>query len=329
MLVLAIVSHTLSAPVRLTEAHLPLGGAGFAALPASVVTPCEQARFTFLTNRLVRIEWRDDVETPFEDRPTLAFMQRHVEPAPALSQTIDGGILEVRTDAVVLRYVVGSPFTSTSLSVAPTSASSSPQFFATWHFGETSATDHTQNLKGTVYGLDMQIVLDLDCTKAQPFAGHTDWGRAGNDRGIHQNDLMCQYGLISRTGWALVDDADNMVLDAESDWWVGSPGTSNADTIDQYLFAHGERYADALGDYALVGGRAPMPPRYALGSMVDRWYDIDAADADRVVQQYAFRQFPLDVFVFDQAFHKKNAGDYKSFDLEVCFIYRYILNESC
>ena len=316
--VLLVAQAVLSPAVRLAEADMPRGGSGFAALAASVVSPCPRARFTFLTDRLVRIEWRDDAAIPFEDRPTLAFVQREVAPTPALAQRTRGGVLTVRTDAVVLRYVVGSPFHRDTLSIRPIAKwSRDPAYFATWYYGQTSATDHVHNLKGTVYGLDMQIVLDLDCSKAQPFAGHTEWGRAGKDRGIHQNGLMCQYGLVSRSGWALVDDADNMVVDVERDWWVGSPGTSNVDVVDQYLFAHGEQYGDALQDYARVGGRAPMPPRFALGSMVDRWYDIDAADADRVVQQYAYRQMPIDVFVFDQAFHKKNAGDYKSFDLEM------------
>jgi alpha-glucosidase (family GH31 glycosyl hydrolase) len=134
-------------------------------------------------------------------------------------------------------------------------------------------SDHANNLKGTIFGLDMQTVLDLDCTKINPLAHATEWGRKGNDRGIHQNDIMCEWGLVSRTGWAIIDDAANMVIDPSTDWWEGSPGTSNHNDIDQYIFAHGTDYTAALGDYALIGGRAPMPPRFTLGTMWDRWYD--------------------------------------------------------
>ena len=311
-----------AAPVRMTDAYIPPNGRGFAATTAAVIQPTHNTRFTVLTDRLIRMEWRDDIHTPFEDRPTLAVVHRALSIIPVFTQTISATVLTITTASVVLTYRIGArdsagmggaAFSHDSLSVAPRDGIS----FETWHFGESGKSDHVRNLKGTVFGLDMQTVLDLDCTKIHPLAHATSWGRAGKDRGIHQNDIMCEWGLVSKSGWSIVDDAANMVIDPSTDWWVGSPGTSNTNAIDQYLFAHGNDFTAALGDYALIGGRAPLPPRFTLGTMWDRWYDIDAANTETIVQDYALRTMPIDTFVFDQAFHKKDGGDYKSFDTEM------------
>ena len=55
----------------------------------------------------------------------------------------------------------------------------------------------------------------------------------------------CVYGLISRNGWALVDDSDTPILDCD-DWWSDQDGKyykHNSDK-DWYLFAHNKNYTD-------------------------------------------------------------------------------------
>ena len=73
-----------------------------------------KTRFTVLTPRLLRMEYS---EAGFEDRPTLAFVNRK-QPVPTFrwSNAGDGGVLT--TDSLKLTYT-GGPFTASSLVVEP------------------------------------------------------------------------------------------------------------------------------------------------------------------------------------------------------------------
>jgi hypothetical protein len=53
----------------------------------------------------------------------------------------------------------------------------------------------------------------------------------------------CEWGVISRDGWAVYDDSENFVLDS-NDWWVPtstniSVSQQNIDAKDLYGFFHG------------------------------------------------------------------------------------------
>lgn len=51
-----------------------------------------------------------------------------------------------------------------------------------------------------------------------------------------------------------------------------SPLPEAAPYTDLYLFAAGHDYKGALADFAFVGGRVPLSPRYQLGPHFSRWY---------------------------------------------------------
>ena len=55
---------------------------------------------------------------------------------------------------------------------------------------------------------------------------------------VHDEELHCEWGLISRAGWAVVDDTTNYGLTPGAEWW-DSP---NTDTSDLYFFGHGLDY---------------------------------------------------------------------------------------
>jgi hypothetical protein len=83
----------------------------------------------------------------------------------------------------------------------------------------------------------------------------------------------CAHGVVSRNGWAVINDTGNPTLD-NTDWWTGQ---SNVDLADLYLFAHGHNYKQAILDFTKVGrviwlfsflqiaGTIAMVPRYMSG----------------------------------------------------------------
>ena len=101
---------------------------------------------------------------------------------------------------------------------------------------------------------------------------------------IRDESFHCSDGLVSRAGWALVNDTGRPLLDAG--WWGPARDASQPPTEDLYLFGHGHRYKAALADFAAVAGRVPMLPRYMLGVMYTRWYDFNAGDLHDIADAF-------------------------------------------
>jgi len=173
-----------------------------AAAGAAVVSSDNMARFTVLTDRLIRMEYANTAGT-FEDRATIAILNRAL-PVPTFTHGEAAGVLTITTAQVVLTYRVGQAFSAASLSVAPAGANGT---FPGWTFGDANPG----NLLGTIRGLDGQDNTPLNCTL---------------NHGIDDNGEFnhCEWGLVSRDGWVVYDDTPNFVLDA-NDWWVpnGAP----------------------------------------------------------------------------------------------------------
>ena len=163
-----------------------------------------------------------------------------------------------------------------------------------WAYG---MPDHG-NLLGTVRSLDLLRNISLNCTE---IAGTTE-----HDEGLH-----CAWGLVSRSGWALLQDHDSPILPA-TQWF--SPRLRHSDSIDAYLFAHGTDYRRALRDYTAIGGRIPLLPRYAAGPWYTRWYDFDSSDVGGIVRTAESLSLPMDVFMFDMNWHQKYAWGGYSWD---------------
>jgi alpha-glucosidase (family GH31 glycosyl hydrolase) len=238
---------------------------------SAAVVVSGSARFTVLTPQLIRIEY--DPKGVFEDRATLAFVNRNLT-VPSFTSNTASGILTIRTSFIQVQYTVGQPFTSSSLSVVGVNSSST---FKAWN----PSLPNTGNLLGTIRSLDEEDVISLNCTV---IANVT----------VHDENLHCAWGLVSRNGWSLVDDTQNYALDS-TDWWAGP----NSDQVDWYLFAHGWDYKQALQDYTMVGGKIAMVPRAASGIWWSRWYNYNDYDVHQVVRDYETRAIPLDVYILD------------------------------
>ena len=89
--------------------------------------------------------------------------------------------------------------------------------FGSWEYGQNNAG----NLLGTIRSLDDAAIVPLNCT-------------INANVTVHNEELHCEWGLVSREGWAVVDDSSNYVLDADY-WWSGV----NTDQIDLYLYGCG------------------------------------------------------------------------------------------
>jgi alpha-glucosidase len=240
------------------------------------------ARFTVLTPRLVRLEWAAD--QVFEDRPTLAVLERH--PAAAAGQaTRTGDTLVLRTSALTLTYREdGKPFHRGNLSIT-FEMNGKP---VTWHPGQ-----HDRgNLGGTCRTLDC---TEGDCRGDWIEKAPGQWG-LGNQR----TPIDLGHGFISRSGWAVVDDSRNIVLDGTEPWVTPRPA---GERRDWYFFAHGHDYAGALREAAGVFGRQPLPPRFALGYWWSRYWAYTDREIETLVDQFDRYQLPLDVMVVDMDWH--------------------------
>ena len=132
------------------------------------------ARFTVLTDRLVRMEWSEN--GVFEDNATLAVINRNL-PVPEFRVTRDGDAVRIRTSALTLDYSGEGRFDESNLSVSFRMNGRRVE----WHPGMSSEG----NLMGTARTLD---------------------GCMGPDK-INNNDPM-ETGVLSRDGWAIVDESE-------------------------------------------------------------------------------------------------------------------------
>jgi alpha-glucosidase len=124
-----------------------------------------------------------------------------------------------------------------------------------------------------------------------------------------------EQGLVSRSGWALVDDTTRPLFDSadfsfrdgeKSPWpWVMErPTGEHAGAYqDLYFFGYGHDYRKALGDYVRVAGRIPLPPRFAFGAWWSRYWNYTDQELDELVRGFHENDVPLDVFVIDMGWH--------------------------
>ena len=140
--------------------------------PGAVVS-AGKARFTILTDRLIRLEYSP--VGVFEDHASQAFIHR-LQPVPAFQNRQNGANVEIETEYLLLRYHP-SPlgFTSKSLRIEVKSTG------VEWHYKDNYWS--SMQLFGTARTLD-------------GVSGHTE----------------LEPGPISRAGWGVLDDSKSVVF---------------------------------------------------------------------------------------------------------------------
>ncbi|NLD78184.1 MAG: DUF5110 domain-containing protein [Acidimicrobiales bacterium] len=267
------------------------------------VVAAGRVRVTVLTDRLLRIEYAED--GTFEDRPTLAVVNRRF-PAPRFRSKVVGDALTVDTGAVSLHCSdVTRPFTGRRLqatlsgSGVPTGKgagrATSTGVTSTWKFGQVDRG----NLGGTVRTLDTW--MGNKTARAVGFDPETGFIREWDEQQL-------EPGLLSRSGWTVVDDTSTVVLDAVDGpgararrWPVPRPP---GERTDLYLFAYGTDHRAALRDAARLLGPQPLPPRFAFGYWYSRYYPYTDHELLDLAAQFDHLDIPADVLVIDMDWHR-------------------------
>eukprot|EP00698_Gefionella_okellyi_P018500 TRINITY_DN5552_c0_g1_i1.p1 TRINITY_DN5552_c0_g1~~TRINITY_DN5552_c0_g1_i1.p1 ORF type:complete len:938 (-),score=168.17 TRINITY_DN5552_c0_g1_i1:17-2830(-) len=295
--------------------------------PKAVVT-VGNARFTVLTDRLIRMEYSQSAV--FQDAATWAFLNRNL-PVPSFTVSHKDNWVLITTDFVELAYLsnVSESFNAKNLYTNIRFNAQNVQWKPA-HY-----TDDPGNLLGTVRTLDgVSGSLDLQCVNQS------------------RGDLHCTYGIISRTGYVVYDDTHAPYFN-NADWpWLvnrtypvpdplgptcavsdadrrdcGWPGISSDQCLmkgccmnnavngiptcyysttndqDLYLFGYGHDYKTALRDFTRISGSIPVPPRYAFGIFYSRYWAYNDVGMMELVNQYQERDIPLDNLVTDMDWH--------------------------
>ena len=209
------------------------------------------ARFEFLTPSLVRMEYSP--QGRFVDAPT-AVVEKRDWSAVAVTEVRSGGWLILTTQAMSLRYRLNSgAFGPANLSVSWSDAAGGRH---AWLPGQADPG----NLGGLTYSLD-----NIESANLPP---------PGNDLGSPVHDVIpgidvllppATPGLLSRSGYALLDDSTSPVWNAGHGWIAPRPALKGQ---DWYLFVYGHDYRRPLREYAELCGPVPMIPRQALGPWI-------------------------------------------------------------
>lgn len=246
------------------ETHNPVAN------PNSIIIS-GNARFTILTPALIRLEWTDDAK--FQDQASLIFIQRNL-PTPSFKKELKAGWLSIKTEKLTLRYKLNSgKFSKENLEISLELNGEKK----VWHPGDVD----TQNLLGTTRTLDGYN------------GGRSNWGGS---------KLALENGVISRNGWALINDTTNL-FDGNPDWnWV----TTRPDKAyqDWYFFGHGHNYTQALFDFTQIAGKIPMPPRYAFGYWWCRYWSYSDSEMKELVNGMKQNNIPVDVAIIDMDWHR-------------------------
>jgi alpha-glucosidase (family GH31 glycosyl hydrolase) len=226
---------------------LPL--AALAAAPTTTAIPAGKARFEFLTPSLVRMEYSPSGH--FVDAPT-AVVERRDWPHVAVKSNTKDGWLVASTGTMTVRYRLHSgAFTTANLKVTWTNADGSTHAWRPGQFDD-------RNLGGLTYSLDNVSTSNLP-------ADVRDSPVHDIIPGIDVLLPKAKPGLLSRNGFAFIDDSRTPVWNAKTQWI--EPRRSGGGQ-DWYLFTYGRDYRKVLREYAELCGPVPMIPRYVLGPMI-------------------------------------------------------------
>ncbi|MDE6628199.1 MAG: glycoside hydrolase family 31 protein, partial [Muribaculaceae bacterium] len=285
-------------PKALTAGALLLASVALTSQASAVTSPSEEnpvadqaaivvtgnTRFTVLTPRMIRIE--HSPEGIFEDRATFAIRNRRL-PVPLYSVADSAGVITLRTQALTLRYRKGTDPRAVPSSPANLSVTMLPlpgaDTAAVWYPGKSDPL----NLLGTC--------RTLDCSN-----------------GSNKLSEM-EPGIVSRSGWAVVDDSWSNVRPDGSrsfamqpdstlgyDWWAPR---ADPQAMDIYFFGYGHDYTDAIADFTRVAGRIPLPPAYVFGYWYSKYDAYSSDDFRAIMADLESNSIPADVMIVDMDWH--------------------------
>lgn len=244
-----------------------------------------KARFTLLTDRMIRCEWSEDGS--FEDRASLTFVNRVQPPVKhTFERKGEGAVIE--TEGMRLEWT-GGAFNEKNLFVSMRSrwtrdpASAAVAGRPPYQAALAVLAEDKENLLGTMRTID---------------------GRSSI------KDLLprMEKGVLSRRGVAVVDDTKKPLFVKGGDYWKEwveeRPVRAKGAYRDVTVFAYGHDYKGCLGDYVKVAGRIPLPPRWAFGYWWSRFWNDTESDYRQIVREMDSVGIPVDVCVIEMYWHE-------------------------
>lgn len=231
---------------------------------ATLVTASGRHRFTVLSPSLLRLEY--SLTGSFEDHRSLPVWNRGL-PVPDFTKQTVGETTTIDTGALLLSHTDdGKPFSAQTLSVLRRTPALWEGNATIWTPSSMPSSDPGQ-LFGTFHTLD---------------GGHNGYGAGGLnctllDPNAFGNDVAdyfpCDFGLLSKGGFALVDDSRTPVWDEAAGWLAARPGSvcAPADAAPAPCFAGGWDTANA--DFCTAAGCCPK----ALAT-ITLWYSPQRND---------------------------------------------------
>ena len=211
-----------------------------------------------------------DPTEQFENRPSQVFWHRNL-PVPKFSQSVNDTHVIIETDHLSLQYrIQDSGFYHRFLEIYL----KDEEF--TWKYGQQNNT----NLFGTVRTLDR---ID-GATPLNP-------------------------GLLSRSGWALIDDSQSLVFNNQG--WL-ERRTSPPEYKDLYFFGYGKDFTECIIDFQTISGRVPILPRFALGNWWSRYWEYHQDELIDLMHDFQQHKVPLSVCIVDMDWHMTNTGNKSS-----------------
>ena len=217
-------------------------------------------RFTLIDDVVLRYEWSHD--GIFEDRASTFAIHRKF-PTPTFTVRDTDSHLEIITPALHLFYDK-QKFSPNGFHVNFTAKMT--LWGSEWRFGQAPEG----NLGGTARTLD-------ECN------GRCDMGN----------------GILSRSGYSILDDSSSMVFDGEG---FVAPRRSG-DRSDGYIFAYGPDFKRAMQSFYAISGGQPRLPRWSLGNWWSRYYAYSADEYLGLMDRFAHEHVPLSVAVIDMDWH--------------------------
>lgn len=261
--------------VLLTLAFAAAGLSAMAQTSDNVAYKDGNVRITMIDDGAARLEYSPDGKF-VDNRSQVAVIRKY---APVnYKVTNSAKKVSIRTDAMTITYLKGQgPFSASNLSIVSAKKKGTAPFV--WKPG----TKDDKNLKGTYRTLDQ---YDGNLRKGKP--------------------MPIEDGLLSRSGWTLIDDSRSYLFD-NSEWpWVENrPDTARAQ--DWYFLAYGHDYKKALRMFTDFSGKVPLPPRYAFGYWWSRYWSYSDDELRDLVKSFHEYDVPLDVLVIDMDWHYNQA----------------------
>ncbi len=208
-----------------------------------------------------------DPNEGFEDRPTQVFWNRNL-PLPSFQKSIDKEKILIETEHLSLQYKIQNiGFSNRFLQIKLKNQD------YLWEYGQ----DNKANLLGTVRTLD-QV----------------------------NGETPLNPGLLSRTGWSIVDDSNSLVFNKAG--WL-EKRLAHPEAQDLYFFGYGRDFTACLIDFQKMSGQVPILPRFALGNWWSRYWRYHQDELIHLMHDFRKRDIPLSVCIVDMDWHIVNTGN--------------------